>query len=278
MKYFNSFVSILICVVAASPQSVYPAGRAPLNLFNIGDSIGVGEAANNTIGAENRGSVWSTGYDGADVVDSLNERFEQRCPADYIENDNSTETIYNHAVSGADMADFASQAASVISAAGATAQGEAGMVSVLLGANDMCASSLESITSPELFESRFRSGLDVLAASAVTQDASIQVSGIPAIYWLWTARRQSGLCSLIWSFGSVCQALLQSPADDCGSGDSHLQPDVIQEDDGENCVRRKDFHALIRDTYNPILANVLQEYVADGSLPKAYLITTMAKH
>jgi len=53
-----------------------PVGQVPLNQFNIGDSIGEGEAANGTIGDPNHETVWSTGYDAGDTVESLNERFE----------------------------------------------------------------------------------------------------------------------------------------------------------------------------------------------------------
>src|SRR5680860_225579 len=34
----------------------------PMNQFNIGDSIGEGEAAEGTIGSTNHQTVWSTGY------------------------------------------------------------------------------------------------------------------------------------------------------------------------------------------------------------------------
>ena len=56
----------------------------PVNQFNIGDSIGEGEAAEGTIGEPHHETVWSTGYNGADSVNALNERFDaaacnQRC-------------------------------------------------------------------------------------------------------------------------------------------------------------------------------------------------------
>ena len=39
--------------------------------------------------------------------------------------------------------------------------------------------------------------------------------------------------------------------------------------DGNDCLRRKQFHRSIRDTYNPILRNVLLEYRVSGALPNA---------
>ncbi len=44
---------------------------------------------------------------------------------------------------------------------------------------------------------------------------------------------------------------------------------MIYPGDGSDCVRRKLFHAAIRDTYNPILRNVLEEYREAGELPNA---------
>jgi len=114
----------------------------PGNQFNIGDSIGVGEAANNTVGQPHHETVWSTGFNGDDVVNSLNERFESGAPAAYHENNADRDATFNHAVSGSVMAGFASQAQAVVDAARTTPSGEAGMVTVFLGSNDVCAPSL----------------------------------------------------------------------------------------------------------------------------------------
>ncbi len=216
-------------------------------------------------------TVWSTGYNPNDIVYSLNERFENFCPTIYYENDTARDATFNHAVSGAVMADFATQANEVVSAAIVTPSGKAGMVTVLLGNNDVCASTLDAMTDPVLFEAQYRAGLDILAASAATKNAYIHVSNIPAIYWLWNAMREDNWCLFIWNW-VPCENLLSNPDNDCGSDNSHLDPDNIHPDDGPNCVRRKEFHAKIRDIYNPILRDVLQEYIADGRLPNAYFV------
>ena len=263
------FTTYFFWVTANTAES----GRlVPLNLFNIGDSIGEGEAADGTIGEVNHDTVWSTGYNPNDIVYSLNERFENFCPTDYDENNAVRDAIFNHAVSGAVMADFTTQANEVVSAAIATPSGKAGMVTILLGNNDVCASSLNSMTDPMVFEAQYRAGLDILAASDATKNAYIHVSSIPAIYWLWNAKRSDWWCRVIaWPF-VPCENLLDNPDNDCGSGNSHLDPDTIHPDDGPNCVRRKEFHAKIRDIYNPILRDVLQEYIADGRLANAYFV------
>jgi len=244
----------------------------PENLYNIGDSIGEAEAANNDIGEFHHESVWSSGYDLFDGVQSLNERFKETDPLRYLENTADRDNIFNQAVTGSEMADFATQASLVVLEADESVQGYAGIITFLLGSNDVCAPDLATMTDPDLFEEQYRSGLDILAASPATKHAYIHVSSIPAIYWLWNAKRTNFLCwFFVWP-NVPCENLLKSPGNDCGSNDSHLDPNTIHDDDGSNCQRRKLFHAAIRDIYNPILENVLMEYKADGRLPHAYYV------
>jgi lysophospholipase L1-like esterase len=256
-------------------SAVIPANAekpVPANLFNIGDSIGEGNAADGTIGKLQHDVVWSTGYNVYDPVLSLNERFEATDSTSYFENNAIRDKVLNHAVSGSKMNEFAEQANEVVAAADLTPGKLVGLLTILLGNNDVCAASLEDMTPPDQFESQFRAGLDVLVASEATKNAYIQVSSIPAIYWLWDAMRQNNWCRLFaWPF-VPCQNLLSNPDNDCGRGDSHLDPDNIHVDDGPNCIRRKQFHAKIRDIYNPILKKALQEYVATGRLPNAYYV------
>lgn len=242
----------------------------PDNQFNIGDSIGEGEAADNTIGKPQHGTVWSVGYDGGDSVNSLNERLEQQLPASYYENDDVRDSLFNQAKSGAVMADFFSQAQAVVAAGAQMPGGTVGKVTVLLGSNDVCEDSLAAMTDPVLFEAQYRSGLDKLAGSPVTRTARIDVFSIPAIYWLWNAKYTSSSCRFIWFLGSVCQSLLGGANNVCVSDASRLDPDHDYGDAADSdCHRRKLFHRAIRDTYNPILQNVLQEYIDGGLLPNA---------
>ena len=260
-----------LCVLGFIPNAVESGNLVPFNQFNIGDSIGEGEAADGTIGEMHHDMVWSTGYNPTDIIYSLNERFENACPTDYYENDAAGDAFFNHAMSGAVMTDFVTQANAVVAAANKTLSGKAGMVTILLGNNDVCASTLDAMTEPMVFEAQYRAGLDVLASSKATKNAYIHVSSIPAIYWLWNAMRENGWCLFIWNY-VPCENLLKNPANDCGSNNSHLDPDNIHPDDGPNCIRRKEFHAKIRDIYNPILRDVLQEYIHDGRLPNAYFV------
>lgn len=252
------------CLIEATAASV------PENQFNIGDSIGEAEAADGTIGSVNHQTVWSTGYDGSDPVLSLNERFEDSNAADYHENTAARDPTFNHAVSGAVMADFADQAQALVNNVSNTPTGQAGQVSFLLGNNDVCASSLASMTDIGLFEAQFRAGLDVLAGDEATRLATIHVSSLPAIYWLWESRADDSALSWcrLFAWPNVpCQNLLSSSGDDCASLASRRDPDNFYTGDGSNCVRRKQFHARIRDDYNEVLQRVTEEYAAGANAP-----------
>ena len=259
--------------------------KAPLNLFNIGNSIGEGIAADGSIGTVHHETVWSTGFDSVDSVFSLNERFEQVAPLAYYENTADRDVIFNKAVEGDEMEDFTVQASKVVEETGeqppdVPPSATVGMVTVFLGNNDVCTDQVGTMTDLGLFEDQYRAGLEVLAESDATKNAYIHVVGIPDIYWLWIAKRDDFLCRVfIWPF-VPCRELLESPANDCASDDSDLDPDTIDDNpndgdgevDGPNCVRRKEFHAAIRDDYNRILRDVLQEYIDSGDLPNAYYI------
>jgi hypothetical protein len=246
--------------------------KAPLNLFNIGNSIGEGIAADGSIGSVHHETVWSTGFDSGDSVFTLNERFENVDPMGYYENNADRDEIFNKAVEGDEIEDFKDQAVKVVQEAGVPPSATVGMVAVFLGNNDVCTDEVGTMTDLGLFEEQYRAGLTFLAESAVTKNAVIHVSGIPDIYWLWIAKRGSFWCRVFaWPF-VPCRELLESPSNDCGSGNSDLDPDTIHPDDGPNCVRRKEFHAAIRDDYNRILRDVLQEYKDSGELPNAYYI------
>jgi len=254
------------CDMSCVPEPI--AESTPINQFNIGDSIGEGEAANGTIGVANHDRVWSTGYNAGDGVNSLNERFDSLDPA-YTPNTAALDGFFNQAESGAVMADFAAQAQAVVAASANVPSGQVGMVTMLMGNNDVCADSIAQMTDPAVFEAQYRAGLDILAASPVPQNVNILISGVPAIYWLWESKRSNFACTvLIWPF-VPCQNLLDDPGDDCASATSRQDPDNVYPGDGANCQRRKQFHALIRDVYNPILEDVLAEYQANGELTNA---------
>ena len=253
----------------------------PFNLFAVGDSISEGEAAEGDIGAAHHESVWSSGYDanfGPDRA-SLNERLENRYPEVFQANAaGALDTVFNHARSGATMADFLNQVAGtqtvtgVIDAAEQNSEaGKVGLLTIMLGSNDVCTGDVsEPMTDLVQFALDFEAGLDALADSPVTRNAHIHVVGIPAIYWLWQAKRSRIWCLLAW-LAVPCQNLLSDASTmDCANSTSHLEPDTIYEgQDTGACLRRKEFHRDIKE-YNRILADTVAEYRGNGRLPNIF--------
>jgi hypothetical protein len=84
-RWFDMFCEIEVT------QSFVPLNRQ----FNVGDSIGEGEAAEGTIGSANHQTVWSTGYAGGDSVNAMNERFEATDPVAYTENNSTRDGAFN---------------------------------------------------------------------------------------------------------------------------------------------------------------------------------------
>jgi len=71
------------------------------------------------------------------------------------------------------MGDFVSQANEIVVAVDTDPIRKAGMATVLLGNNDVCADSPEEMTDPSVFEAQYRAGLDMLGASDATRKAYI---------------------------------------------------------------------------------------------------------
>jgi hypothetical protein len=168
------------------------------------------------------------------------------------------------------MADFVAQAQQVISATASTPTATAGLVSFLLGNNDVCADDLDSMTDIGVFEAQFRSGLEELAGNEATRLAHVRISSLPAIYWLWESRADDSpfsWCRLFAWPNVPCQNLLASSGDDCESLASREDPDNIYPGDGPDCQRRKQFHERIRDEYNVVLQNVVAEFTSRAELP-----------
>lgn len=108
----------------------------------------------------------------------------------------------NHAVTGADMADLYGQ---VQGAIGRRAE----YVTVLMGANDVCASSEAGMTSVADFQAQFSSALASLTASL--PNARVFVSSIPDVYQLFSLYRWDLTANAVWATAGICQSMLASP-------------------------------------------------------------------
>jgi lysophospholipase L1-like esterase len=109
---------------------------------------------------------------------------------------------YNHSVSGADMADLTGQVQGVI---GRGAQ----YVTILMGANDVCASSEAGMTPVSVFRDQFAAALAGLTGAL--PNARIFVSSIPDIHQLFSLYRYDLAANSVWAIAGICQSMLANP-------------------------------------------------------------------
>jgi lysophospholipase L1-like esterase len=172
-------------------QPAWAAPPLPSSMAAIGDSIT--RAANVCCYyGDHPGQSWSTGYTSYDGIASHYERIKQRNPA-------ITGRGYNDAVSGAKMAQAPTQAERAVS------QG-ARYVTILMGANDLCTSSVSTMTSTTTFRAQFSQALATLMAQ--NRKPYVFVSSIPNLYQLWQVLHTNSLARWVWANFRICQSML----------------------------------------------------------------------
>jgi len=136
---------------------------------------------------------WSTGGGAFDGIRSHYERIRAANPAILGRN-------YNDARTGAKMREAEAQAQAAV------AQG-AEYVTILMGANDVCADSQAAMTSAADFEAQFTAAMNVLAAG-LPSGSHVFVSSIPNIYRLWQLYHADPRAQLVWTVAGICQSMV----------------------------------------------------------------------
>lgn len=193
----SSVRSLLLLIVLGSfSLGIVDAARVgyPSDMAALGDSITRAFNASGNNFFDHPEHSWSTGYDSADGIDSHYERLAKL-------NKNIKGKNYNDAVSGAKMADLAGQADRAV------AQG-ADYVTIEMGANDLCTSSVSTMTSPETYRAQFRAAADKLKLGLPT--AKVYVVSIPDVYQLWKVYDGYWLAEWTWDSYNICQSLLSN--------------------------------------------------------------------
>jgi lysophospholipase L1-like esterase len=185
-------LSIISVVTAPAVATAASAPALPASIAAIGDSITQAVDACCWYG-DHPGNSWSTGDASWDGVASHYERIRAVKPK-------IAGRFYNDAVSGARMDDAPAQAARAV------AQG-AQYVTILMGANDLCTSSVATMTTPDDFRTRFRAAMSTLQ-SGLPGNAHIFVSSIPDVYQLWELYHDDGTAQFVWNAAQICQSLL----------------------------------------------------------------------
>ena len=212
------FLPALLVLVATPPV---PAGAAALpypdSMASTGDSIS--RAFDSTwfgcVLVDCPQYSWSTGYNSS--VNSHYLRIQAVHPA-------IRGKEYNDAKTGAKMVDLHGQL-------GVAASQGAQYVTVLVGANDLCASSAQYMTSNSAFEAQFNQALtDFFAANA---NAYVYASSLPNIYQLWSVLHDNPSAQNAWRSYQICQDMLNP-----GLSEADRQLVVAQEDADNYSLQR----------------------------------------
>jgi hypothetical protein len=136
---------------------------------------------------------WSTGS--SSTVNSHYRRILAANPAILGRN-------FNDAKTGARMNALNGQVTTVVS------QGVE-YVTILMGANDVCTSSVSTMTPTATLEAQLQTAAQTLSAGL--PNARIYVASIPNVYHLWEILHTNLSAVLTWSLGGICQSLLANP-------------------------------------------------------------------
>jgi lysophospholipase L1-like esterase len=189
----------LVALVVAAAFGIGPAASSvgadspplPNSIAAIGDSIT--QATNVCCWyGDHPGKSWSTGR-AADLVISHYEQI-------LADNPGIAGNVHNQSVAGAKMADAPAQAAIVVSQ-------RAKYVTFLMGANDVCTSSPETMTSVDEFRSQSQAAMDTLA-SGLPAESHIFVASIPNVYRLWKVLHDDPVAQAVWWVAQICQSML----------------------------------------------------------------------
>ncbi len=180
--------------VAGSPASALTApAPVPKAMVAVGDSITRAfDVSGSYYLRDAPAESWSTGTD-----TTVNSEYLRLLAA----NPGATIAANNDAVTGAKM--------SALPAQMSTAAGQlADYVTVLMGANDVCTSTVAGMTPTADFSSQFDQAMATITGAR--PNSVVFVSSIPNVYQLWSTLHTSSSARLAWSLYGVCQDMLGS--------------------------------------------------------------------
>ncbi len=224
----RKIMPVLVMSATLAPGTARAADALPIPpvMAALGDSISSGfNACGWYVSCTSRS--WSTGDDPA--VDSQYLRLLARSPV--IKGHN-----LNYAEAATTSEGLAAQAARAV------AHG-ASYVTILIGANDVCAGGEADMTPVRAFRRNIDEAMAVLASARAP--VRVFVASIPDLMRLWRVGKDDLLARMFWTVGHLCQAMLAHPA-------STAKPDR---------ARRERVRARIMD-YNDQLAAACRGYGA----------------
>lgn len=218
-------LSVLLLVASGVPVAAATTEPIPNSMDGLGDSITRGyDACGFYVDCITRS--WSTGTYSA--VNSQYLRILAKNPAINGQN-------FNDAKTGATMANLLTQAQTA-------ANRNVEYVTVLMGANDACTSSVATMTPTSTFQTEFQQAMNWLTATN-SNTRRVFVSSIPNAYRLWQIGHTSTSAVNTWNAYKICQSMLANPTS------------TKQHDE----ARRQQVLSQI-EAYNQVLANVCATY------------------
>ncbi|MEU9349671.1 SGNH/GDSL hydrolase family protein [Streptomyces griseoloalbus] len=170
-----------------SPKPTPVWDTSPESVAAVGDSITRGFDACAVL-TDCPEVSWATGD--SEKVDSLAVRLLGRAGA--------AERSWNHAVTGARMADLPGQMARAV-------RRGPELVAVMAGANDACRATTSAMTPVADFRSDFRDALRTLREAL--PKAQVYVASVPDLKRLWSQGRTNELGKQVWKLG-ICPSML----------------------------------------------------------------------
>ncbi|WP_395245392.1 SGNH/GDSL hydrolase family protein [Agromyces sp. MMS24-K17] len=82
-------------------------------------------------------------------------------------------------------------------------------VTVQIGANDACTTTVAGMTAPDVFRAQVKAALDVLSAQA--PNAQVFVASIPNVKRLYDLNKSKSGARLVWAAARICQSMLAYP-------------------------------------------------------------------
>jgi len=123
--------------------------------------------------------------------------------------------VYNDAKTGANMSALDGQLGT------AAGQGVK-YVTILMGANDLCTSTIAAMTPTATFQSEFQQALTDFFAKDPA--ANVYVSSLPDIYQLWYVLHTNSSAEWAWTTYKICQSMLST-----SNSETNRQTVVAQE-------------------------------------------------
>lgn len=187
-----SLLATVVGTTVATAPAAAAAGPPPNSIASLGDSITRGfNACGFFVDCPSRS--WSTG-----TTTAVNSHYQRILAVNPAIGGNA----FNNARSGAVAQELAGQADRAVS------QG-AQYVTILIGANDACASTEAGMTPVATFRARIDAGLSRLRSGL--PQARVLVLSVPDVRRLWEIGKDSASARTAWSLLGICQSMLANP-------------------------------------------------------------------